>query len=100
MKYLSEKTNKAYSSVEELQTAEKEFEAKNEAENKAKLARADDAKKVEEAHTKLAEATKNYDEVLTAFLKKYGSYHMTYTIKNNADDALSMADRLFNDLWF
>ena len=100
MKYLSEKTNKAYSSVEELQAAEKEFEAKNEAENKVKLARADDAKKVDEAHAKLAEAAKNYNDALDAFLKKYGSYHRTYTLTNDTDDVLEMADKLFNDWWF
>lgn len=100
MKYLSEKTNKAYSSVEELQAAEKEFEAKNEAENKMKLARTEDAKKVDEAHAKLAEAAKNYNDTLDAFLKKYGSYHRTFTLTDGTEAAMSMADKLFNDWWF
>ena len=86
MKYLSEKTNKAYESVEELQKAEKDFDSAKEAEDKKKQERADDAKKVEDAHSKALEATKAYEDTLEQFIDKYGSYHHTITEEDEDSD--------------
>ena len=83
MKYYSEKTRKLYNSEVELKDAEKDLN-KKEAEEKAKREeRGARAKEVEEAY-------KNYKKLLDAFIKDYGSYHMTL---NQSD---SLFDFFFN----
>ena len=86
MKYLSEKTNKVYESVEELQKAEKNFDSAKEAEDKKKQERADDDKKVADAYSKALEATKAYEDTLEQFIDKYGSYHHTITEEDEDSD--------------
>ena len=83
MKYYSDKTEKLYESVEDLQKAEKAL-VKQEADEKAKRdARAKRAKEVEDAY-------KVYKDKLEAFIKDYGNFHMTL---NNAN---SLFDFFFN----
>ena len=83
MKFYSEKTQKLYNSIEELKNAEKEL-AKQEEEEKAKRdARAKRAKEVEDAY-------KHYKDLLDAFIKDYGSYHMSI------NDSNSIFDLFFN----
>lgn len=81
MKILSEKTNKEYASVEECLAAEEEFD-KQVALEKAKKeelanTRKERAKEVEDAYKAILEAQKHYRDLLNAFVKDYGSFHMT-----------------------
>lgn len=106
MKFYSEKTKKLYDSQNELESGEKEF-AEKEAE-KAKLAEARktraeaieaaykdlvDTRKsaMEEATKKIKEKEDAYYELRSAFIKDYGSYHMTYS-STNAGDRISVSD--------
>ena len=106
MKFYSEKTNKLYNSKEELESGEKEL-AEKEAE-KAKLTEARktraeaieaaykdliDTRKaaMEEASKKIKEKEDTYYELRSAFIKDYGSYHMTYSSTNDGD-RISVSD--------
>lgn len=102
MKYLSEKLNKAFDTVEDLEKAEKEF-AEKEAEKtklvevkKTRAKEVEDAyveyqKVKEEAYNKIAEAEKKWIELRDAFAKDYGGYHMTY-VNNNGDKKVTFDD--------
>lgn len=79
MKYYSELTKKVYDSVEDVEKAEAELRKEEEVKEAAKQERADAAKKVEEAFKEASEANKRAKELLDEFLKKYGSFHKTYT---------------------
>lgn len=71
MKYMSEKTNKVYDSIKELEKAEAIFD-KEEAAKKAKSeAKKADASKVEEAFKKLNAGKKAYNEKVTEAKKVY-----------------------------
>lgn len=82
MRIISEKTGKEYATVAECEAAEKEFDEKAKAEQEKKEALAAErtarAKEVEAAYQKVLDARKEYSEVLNAFCKDYGSFHMTY----------------------
>ena len=81
MKILSDKTNKYYATVDECLAAEKAFdeaEAKKKAEaQKLNATRKERANEVEMAYNASLEANKHYHELLDAFVKDYGSFHMT-----------------------
>ncbi len=81
MKILSEKTNKYYATVDECLAAEKAFdetEAKKKAEaEKLNATRKERANEVETAYKASLEASKHYHNLLDAFVKDYGSFHMT-----------------------
>ena len=101
MKILSEKTGEIYDSVEACQEAERLFdeaEARKEAERKAKAdARKIRATEVEDAYKAVIEAKKAYKEKLDAFVKDYGSFHMTlHTGENNPFDLFDT----FGGFWF
>ena len=101
MKILSQKTNKYYATVEQCLAAEKEYdeaEAKKKAEaDKLKAARKERANEVEAAYKASLEASKHYHDLLDAFVKDYGSFHMTVHIGNlNPFDLFShFFDNLF-----
>jgi len=97
MKILSEKTNKYYATVDECLAAEKAFDeavakekaAKEKAlvEQKAKeeklaTERKARATEVEDAYKAVIDADKHYQELLSAFVKDYGSFHMTFHTGN------------------
>ena len=101
MKILSEKTNKEYASVEECLAAEKEFD-KQVALEKAKKeelanVRKERAKEVEDAYKAILDAQKHYREVLNAFVKDYGSFHMT--LRTGDGNPFDLFNRFF-DNWF
>lgn len=101
MKILSEKTNKEYASVEECLAAEEEFD-KQVALEKAKKeeltnARKERAKEVEDAYKTILEAQKHYRELLNAFVKDYGSFHMT--LRTGDGNPFDLFNRFF-DNWF
>ena len=94
MKILSEKTNKYYATVDECLAAEKAFdeaEAKKKAETeKLNATRKARANEVEAAYKASQEAYKNYRDLLDAFVKDYGSFHMTVHTGNlNPFDSFS-----------
>lgn len=69
--YYSEELKKYFNDEAECRKAEKEYEEKHAAELKAKEERSAKAKEVEAAY-------KKYVELRNEFIKKYGSFHMTY----------------------
>lgn len=94
MKILSEKTNKYYATVDECLAAEKAFDeaaAKKKAEEeKLNATRKERANEVENAYKASIEANKHYRELLNAFVKDYGSFHMTVHTGNlNPFDSFS-----------
>lgn len=94
MKILSEKTNKYYTTVDECLAAEKAFDeaaAKKKAEEeKLNATRKERANEVENAYKASIEANKHYRELLDAFIKDYGSFHMTVHTGNlNPFDSFS-----------
>ena len=96
MKFLSEKTGKEYKTVEECLAAEKEFDeavAKEKArkENLTKE-RKERANEVEEAYKAVLEAQKAYKAKLDAFVKDYGSFHMT--LRTGEGNPFDLFDRL------
>ena len=107
MKIYSEKTNQEYATVEECLAAEKEFDEKKAAEEKALVERKEkalatrkaDAEKVEEAHKKMVAASKEYHEELAKFCEKHGAYHKSYHLKPGSDWT-SWIDDFFNSFWF
>ena len=70
MKYYSDKLNKVFDTVDELESAELEYTKKQDEELKKKQERKERAKEVDEAF-------KNYQKLLSAFIKDYGSYHFS-----------------------
>ena len=91
MRILSDKTNKYYATVEECLAAEKAFD---EAEAKKKA----EAEKLNATRKERAnEVEKAYKESLDAFVKDFGSFHMTvHTGDLNPFDSFS---HLFNDFF-
>lgn len=101
MKIISEKTGKTYETVDECLADEKKFDEATALEKKKKDELAANRKaratEVEEAYKKISEARKEYYKVLQAFIKDYGSFHMT--LNTGADNPFDDFDRLF-DFWF
>lgn len=100
MKYVSEITKKAYDTEKECLEAEKIFQEKQEkalVEKKKKDAeRTSRAKEVEDAYKTAVEANKAYREKLNAFVKDYGSFHMTYSGTSNLiDDVFNSVFKFF-----
>lgn len=106
MKYLSEKLNKPFDTVEELEKAEKEFDEQQA--EKAKLA---DVKKArakevenafaelqkvkEEALQQIADAEDKYYSLRDKFAEDYGGYHITYT-NDNGEKRITFDDIVRN----
>ena len=99
MKYLSEKTNKTYATVEELEKDEKKFDLAQKEKENALSKKKEDAKKVQDAYQNLLDIRKKYYEDIkkaeqnyyilkNQFIEKYGCWHMTYT-NNNGEENIS-----------
>ena len=112
MKIYSEKTNKEYATVEDCLAAEKEYddaiaakkaeEEKALAEAKAKreelaTARKERATEVEDAYKAVLEAQKVYRQKLDAFVKDYGSFHMT--VKTGDGNPFDLFNGFFDRFW-
>lgn len=83
MLYYSQELKKFFNTEAECAEAidrynEETAKVKAEKEQKSKE-RSQRAKEVEEARAKMREAQDAYYEILSAFIKDYGSYHMTET---------------------
>lgn len=105
IKFYSDKTKQYYASMEEANKAEmKLHEAENLAKIKADREKAEKEKlaterkaraaEVEAARKKMVDAQKAYKDALTAFVKDYGSYHLSTT---TTEDIPTLFD-FFN--WF
>lgn len=90
MKYISEKTNKVYDTVEALEIAEKEYDVKLKEKEEAASKKKERANEVQEAYKEYIEVKKKaneeiqkaeekYLELRNKFVKDYGSWHMTFT---------------------
>ena len=96
MKYYSEKLKKVYDTVEQLQTAETEYDKAHAAEiakQKERKARAEEINKVRK---ELVNAQNRYNDLINKFVKDYGSYHATYT---DGEGTLSSAADLIYKLF-
>lgn len=104
MLYLSEKTGKTYKTVEELQTAELEFDkaaaekAKLMEEKRARAKEVEEAyleyqKVIEESTAKMAAAEKKWVELRNKFAEDYNGYHMTY-VNNNGKKTVTVGELL------
>ena len=76
MKYYSEKLNKVFDKVEDLESAEKEHAEKEAQALQLREERKVRAKEVEDAYIA-------YKKLLNQFIKDYGSYHQTIKDKDN-----------------
>ena len=70
--------------------AEKEAKAKKAAEERKAR-----AKEIEVAHKTMIEAEKTYNELVDAFVKDFGSYHMTYSSSQDLDGLINHIFRIF-----
>lgn len=118
MKYYSDKTKKFYTSLEEIESAEKQYDDEHSAEIKKAEERKNDAKAIEEATAKYHDNNrerikklndlkkqlveednkelKEINDMKNNFIKKYGSLHMTYSTTTDAEDII---DQFFRIWW-
>lgn len=87
MKYYSEKLKKVYDTVEQLQTAETEYDKAHAAEIAKQKERKARAEEINKARKEAIKAQERYNELVNKFVKDYGSYHTTYTNENNGEVA-------------
>lgn len=113
MLYYSKKTKKLYETVEELEAAEKAYDEERAEAEKKVAEKKDRAKAIEEAYKHaqevrkaaaemIKEADKKYYDLRNAFIKDYGSFHMSYSEKvDDAEDAaISALSRVLSGwLW-
>lgn len=69
--------------------AEKEAKAKKAAEERKAR-----AKEIEAAHKTMIEAEKTYNSLVDAFVKDFGSYHMTYSSSQDLDGLINHIFRI------
>lgn len=90
MKYYSEVLKKLFDTADEAEKAEKEEKArvkqKKEKEEKLQLEKKTRAAEIEKVYKEIQTAKKNYNELIQAFIKDYGSYHFTFS---NSEDFLT-----------
>lgn len=82
MKYYSEILDKVFDTTKDLEKAETLHAEEEAKKKKARTERAKDAKEVEDAF-------KHANDLLKAFVKKYGSYHQTIDTSENLFDYIS-----------
>ena len=97
MKYLSEVTNKAYDTVDELNAAEEKVlsarKAREAVEAEKKAKREERAKEVETAIKEALDAQEIANQKLQAFCKDYGTFHTSF---KTADTILGLNDPFHN----
>lgn len=96
MKFYSEKLNKLFETQKELEDAEQQEKIKAYKEKQAKAKAAAERKtraaEVEAAREAMITAQSKYREVLEAFCRDYGTYHISLT----GDDAKKSIPSLFD----
>lgn len=91
--YYSETLKKYFEDKAECEKAEEEYNRKHAEELKAKEERKARAKEVDEAY-------KNYINLRNDFIKKYGSYHTTYTSEDTKDaNLVDLFEEVFRWPW-
>lgn len=97
MRYYSDSLKKFFETEKECLKAEKDQAEKLELAEKQKKELAEQrkarAKEVEDAYKAVQEAQKKYSELRTRFVRDYGSFHMTFTSKD--DDWNSIFEEWF-----
>lgn len=108
MRYMSDKTNKCYDSVEECIAAEEQWEKEN-AEKIAlaekRKARAEEVAKAREeifkvkarAQKKIEEAQHKYDELVSKFIEDFGVYHVSYSSSSN-ERGVNLVEDFFREV--
>ena len=96
MKYYSEKLKKVYDTVEQLKTAETEYDKAHAAEIAKQKERKARAEEINKARKELVNAQNRYNDLINKFVKDYGSYHATYT---DGEGTLSSAADLIYKLF-
>ena len=81
MKYYSDQTKQLYETENALITAEKAFAEAQKKEEEKKQERTARAKEIEDAFKAANDARLHAQELLNAFTKDYGSFHMTFKDK-------------------
>lgn len=103
MKYLSEVTNKAYDTIDELNAEEEKVlsarKAREAAEAEKKAKREERAKEVEEALKFALDAQKEANEKLEAFCKDYGAFHTSLKDANMVLGNYDPFHQLFKTFW-
>jgi hypothetical protein len=105
-KYYSTELKKVFDTEDELEEAEQKYLVEKEEEAKALSLKKEEAKAVEDAYKNLVgtkkkafkeidEAEQVYISKRNEFVKKYGSFHMTYTDKDA--QPLSNLEDIFTD---
>lgn len=87
MKYYSEKLKKVYDTVEQLKTAETEYDKAHAAEIAKQKERKARAEEINKARKEAIKAQERYNELVSKFVKDYGSYHATYTNEDSGEVA-------------
>lgn len=88
MKFYSEKTKKMYDDTKSLMIAEAEYEKEQREKNKVKEKRAERAKEIEKAIEEEKKARHKTQELISEFVKDYGSFHYSTTNKDFSPDGL------------
>lgn len=95
MKFYSENLHKLFDSEKELKDAEFKAKKEKEAEEAKKKelveTRKVRAKEVDDARAAVYAAKKEYQKLLNAFIKDYGSYHASYSSND-----LALIDDIFD----
>ena len=78
MKYYSDKTKKIYNSVVELTADEAAYDQAHAAELAKAAERKERAQKINDLRKEITKLQKEYNELITQFIKDNGSYHATY----------------------
>lgn len=103
MKYLSEVTNKAYDTIDELNAEEEKVlsarKAREAAEAEKKAKREERAKEVEEALKFALDAQKEANEKLEAFCKDYGAFHTSLKDANMVLGNYDPFHQFFKTFW-
>lgn len=95
--YYSEKTKKYYDEEAAAIAAEKEWDEKNAVALKIKEDRQKAADEIEAARKAYVEAYNHYIDLMNEFIKKYKSYHTTYTQEISKPVSLfDLIDKMFN----
>lgn len=96
MKFYSEELNQLFNTEKELEEAEQQAKVKaykeKQAKEKAAAERKARAVEVEEARKTMITAQNKYREILEAFCRDYGTYHVSLT----GDDAKKSIPSLFD----
>lgn len=113
--YYSKLLKKPFDKLEDLKTAEDEYNKAHEAELKKAEERKIRAKEIEEAYKHSMQVRKDANELIRKadeayyklrndFIKDYGSYHVSYS-NSNGNEVVTISDLFdsffnFNKIWF